>query len=248
MNTKQIYYLKKFAQAERTAKKAVETTVSHRSLSEFGAALGKQDHILYGKGSVVKNANMRKSAGGGAVGDYISNIAYTTLLPVNYGLTLATAGGTAGLLAPVTKQPKDFSFTSLVPGVGAMRLTQRRRLRDKVLSKNQRDRSAQLHETAGILTNMLLTGLVGAGAGVGLAALNGGGKGDMYQLGKGGLAIGTGVGALAQLVGGIGGLFGGSEKKRAEYLTGNNMWKNYLIPGYGGYQQGSGTKDILSNT
>lgn len=252
MNTKQVYYLKKFAQAERTAKKAVETTVSHRSLSEFGAALGKQDHILYGRGSVVKNANVQKRAGGGAVGDFAADLGYTALNHIPY-VQYVTApanivGATVGLAAPAEKLSKEFNPIGLIPGAGRARNIIRRRKRDKELSGGKRDRSAYVHEMAGSITNALLFGALGAGVGGIGTAMTGAGAQDIGDAAAMGALIGSGGSALAQMIGGIGGLFGGgSPKDRTKYLKGDNMWKNYFVPGYAGYQGTSALVDVLKN-
>lgn len=255
MNTKQIYYLKKFAQAERTAKKAVETTVSHRSLSEFGAALGKQDHILYGRGSVVKNANMRKRATSWGSG---TDFAADLLTPPG----VADVGALMGLVGSPGTPGKDINPLVIVPTVGSGRMVQRRRAIDRQRSKGKRDKSAKVHEMAGGIVNSLLFGLGGAGLGAVAAAVAHHQKkkegekltpDELMALYGGGAITGNMAGLLTGYLVNKGGklaglISGGSPKEREEYLNGNNMWKNYLIPGYAGYQSGSGSVDAMENT
>ena len=62
----------------------------------------------------------------------------------------------------------------------------------------------------------------------------------------GGVA-GMGTGALSQLIGSISGALSTDKKGREEYLKGDNMWKNYMIPGYAGYQTGAGARDVLDD-
>lgn len=200
MTNHQFYYLKKFAQAERAVKRAVETTMSHRSLSEFGAALGKQDHILYGRGSFAKRAD------GNGVG-------------VQY-------------VIPLSQQNINQTVGTLRKGLQL----------DEVRSGGKRKYSARAHEIAGSLVNTLLLGLAGAGIGAGVGSLSGN---SLYGA-LGGLTVGTSASALANGIGALAGVTtGGDKKAREEYLKGDNMWKNYLIPGYGGYQSGSRHADVL---
>jgi hypothetical protein len=44
------------------------------------------------------------------------------------------------------------------------------------------------------------------------------------------------------------GLLAADKKDREEYLKNSGMWKNYLIPGYAGYQSGAGLSDAIANS
>lgn len=261
MTNKDYYFLSKLAKAEKTIKQATVTTCTHKALTPtepVAPTLGESDKIMYGQGSVAKTAagvDPKTGDMGGSLTD--------AMLAQTYAANPITAipnalGALFGAVGPAGTQDAGGSGLSLIPGVAAHGIAQRRRQVDRERSGGKRDRSAQLHELAGGITNMLLLGLLGAGAGTGAAALynkysdeplteNGKSaallKGALY-----GGAIGAGTGGLATGIGGLLGLLGANTKKRAKYLKDGSMWKNYLIPGYAGYQQMAGSVDALKNT
>ena len=103
------------------------------------------------------------------------------------------------------------------------------------------DQDAYWHESMGMITQTALGALLGTAAGIGAGALMGGGlKSDYIRpLGTLGTVLGTAGGVGAYWLAQKRGREKGSLEEREKYLTGNNTWKNYLIPGYAGYQTGS---------
>lgn len=251
MTNKDYYFLSKLAKAEKTIKQATVTTCTHKALTPtepVAPALGESDKIMYGQGSVAK------TAGAGAVADAASVIGTNVLNQIPFVNLVTAPASTVGALTGLAYEPeklsKEVNPVSFIPGVAHARAALRRRQVDRERSKGKRDRSAYLHEMAGSITNTLLLGLLGAGIGAGVTGAAGGtGSKDILQgAGIGGL-IGLGGGAAASGLGSIVGLIAGSKKQREEYLQGkNNMLKNYLIPGYAGFQSGSGLKDWIVNT
>ena len=251
MTNKDYYFLSKLAKAEKTIKQATVTTCTHKSLTPTEPvvpALGESDKIMYGQGSVAK------TAGSGAVADLASAVGTNVLNQIPFVNLVtgpaSTVGAITGLAYEPEKLSKEVSPVSFIPGAGHARVTMRRRQVDRERSKGKRDRSAYLHEMAGSITNALLLGLLGAGVGAGVSSITGGvsNKDILQGAGIGGL-IGLGGSVAAGGVGSIAGLIAGNKKQREEYLQGkNNMLKNYLIPGYAGFQRGSGLKDWIANT
>ena len=70
MTNKDYYSLSKLAKAEKTIKQATVTTCTHKSLTPtepVAPALGESDKIMYGQGSVAKNASIPESVGIGVL-------------------------------------------------------------------------------------------------------------------------------------------------------------------------------------
>lgn len=180
-------------------------------------ALDPQKHEILG--NVVKNV--------------LSNIP-------GYGIPFGLGQGAGTIVGMVdnSSAPNDSKALGYVPGVGESRQLRRRRERDRTLSGGTRDRSAILHELAGTITTPAILAALGAGLG---GQLSGSGHGVML----GGLA-GAGTGMLANLGGGLAGLFTSTPDRREKYLKGS-MAKNYLIPGYAAYQGASGVADVWNN-
>lgn len=262
MTNKDYYFLSKLAKAEKTIKQASVTTCTHKALTPtepVAPALGESDKIMYGQGSVAKTAagiDPKSGDMGGSFSDAIMNQVYMT----NPITSIPNAiGGVFGAIGPAGSQSAGGSALSIIPGVPGFSMMQRRRQIDRERSGGKRDRSAQLHELAGSITNALLLGLLGAGVGTGIAAYqnkgNDDGSADPSEL-RGNLirgalyggAAGAGVSGLATGLGSLLGAFSANKKRRENYLKNGGMWKNYLIPGYGGYQQGAGAVDMLKNT
>lgn len=257
MTNKDYYFLSKLAKAEKTIKQASVTTCTHKALTPtepVAKALGESDKIMYGQGSVAKIAadkQKEKDDGqGGSVTDAVMDYAYTNSI-FN---PLQLVGRGVGLLSDESPQFKSGKASSFIPGVSGYRVVQRRRQVDRERSGGQRDRSAQVHELAGKITQRLLFSLLGGLGGNYLAHKvmqpdNNRDKALVTSIGLGGGALtGLGVSSLVDTIGGLVGTAGSSKKEREAYLKGNNMWKNYLIPGYSGYQNASGVVDYLKNT
>ena len=241
MTNKDYYFLSKLAKAEKTIKQASVTTCTHKALTPtepVAPVLGESDKIMYGQGSVAKAASIPESVGIGV------------LTGVGAGMLANTAGQLAAMGGAAKKQGAVDDAYSLLPGVAAYRQAHRRRLMDIQRSGGKRDRSAQLHELAGSITNTLLLTLLGAGVGGAYGYYTGEGaqrKSRAFDAALLGGAAGMGTGALAQLIGSIPGALSTNKKAREEYLKGDNMWKNYMIPGYAGYQTGAGARDVLDS-
>lgn len=239
MTNKDYYFLSKLAKAEKTIKQATVTTCTHKALTPtepVAPALGESDKIMYGQGSVAKAASIPESVGVGV------------LTGVGIGALANTAGQLAAMGEAAKKQGAVDDAYSLLPGVAAYRQAHRRRLMDIQRSGGKRDRSAQLHELAGSITNTLLLTLLGAGVGGAYGYYTGEGaqrKSRAFDSALLGGLAGMGTGTLAQVIGSIPGALSTNKKAREEYLKGDNMWKNYMIPGYAGYQTGAGARDVL---
>lgn len=156
------------------------------------------------------------------------------------------------ILSPDNGSPSDMIFTYY----GDKKLTQedlaalrrtvsqakfKRKYEENMRRKNA-DRVAQGHESAGVLSHMLVGGALGGlSAAVIKKLMNKGKPIDQKEMNQA-LGVGITVGALA--VPGIPNLLGmimGSRKDKlleshVDYISGNNAWKNYLIPGYAGYR------------
>lgn len=241
MTSKDYYFLSKLAKAEKTIKQATVTTCTHKSLTPtepVAPALGESDKIMYGQGSVAKNASLPESVGIGV------------LTGAGIGALANTAGELTAMIGPAEKQDAVDNAYSLLPGVAAYRQAHRRRLMDIQRSGGKRDRSAQLHEMAGSITNNLLLALIGAGIGGAYGYYTGEGaqrKSRAFDAALVGGVTGLSTGVLSQLIGSIPGALSTDKKRREEYLKGDNMWKNYMIPGYAGYQTGAGARDVLES-
>jgi len=239
MTNKDYYFLSKLAKAAKTIKQATVTTCTHKSLTPtqpVAPALGESDKIMYGQGSVAKSASIPESVGVGV------------LTGAGIGALANTAGQLAAMGEAAKKQGAVDDAYSLIPGVAAYRQAHRRRLSDIQRSGGKRDRSAQLHELAGSITNTLLLTLLGAGVGGAYGYYTGEGaqrKSRAFDAALLGGLAGMGTGTLAQVIGSIPGALSTDKKAREEYLKGDNMWKNYMIPGYAGYQTGAGARDVL---
>lgn len=253
MTNKDYYFLSKLAKAERTIKQASVTTCTHKSLTPtepVAPALGESDKIMYGQGSVAKNASDGDRSG--AITDAVIDRIYSNIPGVN---ALHGTGQLLGISGFGSDRSPNSSIASILPGVAGYNTVQRRRQVDRKRSGGKRDRSAQLHEMAGNITNSLLLALLGAGAGAGIGYLSSGedatNRERMLNLGIGALAGGlggAGTGLLAQGAGSLIGLLAANKKDREEYLKNSGMWKNYLIPGYAGYQAGAGLSDAIANS
>ena len=241
MTSKDYYFLSKLAKAEKTIKQATVTTCTHKSLTPTEPvvpALGESDKIMYGQGSVAKNASIPDAVGTGV------------LTGLGIGVLANTTGQLSAMIGSAKKQDAVDDAYSLIPGVAAYRQAHRRRLADIERSGGKRDRSAQLHELAGSITNTLLLGLLGAGIGGAYGYYTGEGanrKSNAFDTALLGGVAGLGTGALSQAIGTIPGVFSTDKKRREEYLKGDNMWKNYMIPGYAGYQTGAGARDVTES-
>ena len=262
MTNRDYYFLSKLAKAEKTIKQATVTTCTHKALTPtepVAPTLGESDKIMYGQGSVAKTAagiDPKSGDMGGSFSDAIMNQAYMTN-PIT-GIP-NTIGAIVGAIGPAGSQSAGGSALSIIPGVPGFSMMQRRRQIDRERSGGKRDRSAQLHELAGSITNALLLGLLGAGVGTGIAAYQNKGKegesadpnelrGNLLRGAVYGGVAGAGVSGAATGLGSLLGMFSANKKRREDYLKNGGMWKNYLIPGYGGYQQGAGAVDTLKNT
>lgn len=254
MTNKDYYFLSKLAKAEKTIKQATVTTCTHKALTPtepVAPTLGEADKIMYGQGSVAKNASDGDRSG--AMTDAAIGGVYTLIPGVN---VLHGTGALLGASGFGSDRSPNASAASLIPGVAGYNTVQRRRQVDRLRSGGKRDRSAQLHELAGSITNSLLLALLGAGVGAGIGYLDGKDKyvSDRFRMRSlwtgaalGGIG-GAGAGLLTQGTGGLLGLLAANKKGREEYLKNGGMWKNYLIPGYAGYQSGAGLSDTIANS
>ena len=262
MTNKDYYFLSKLAKAEKTIKQATVTTCTHKALTPtepVAPTLGESDKIMYGQGSVAKTA-AGVDPKTGDMGGSFTDAMLAQMYAANPITAIPNAAGALfGTVGPAGAQDAGGSGLAIIPGVAAHGLAQRRRQIDRERSGGKRDRSAQLHELAGSITNMLLLGLLGAGVGTGVAAYQNKGKegestdpnelrGNLLRGALYGGAAGAGVSGLATGLGSLLGVFSANKKRRENYLKNGGMWKNYLIPGYGGYQQGAGAVDTLKNT
>ena len=253
MTNKDYYFLSKLAKAEKTIKQASVTTCTHKALTPtepVAPTLGESDKIMYGQGSVAKNASDGDRSG--AITDAIIDRIYSNTPGVN---AIHGAGQLIGISGFESDRSPNSSIASIVPGVAGYNTVQRRRQVDRKRSGGKRDRSAQLHELAGNITNSLLLSLLGAGAGAGIGYLTSSedatNRERMQNLGLGALIGGiggAGTGLLTQGAGSLIGLLAANKKEREEYLKNGGMWKNYLIPGYAGYQSGAGLSDAIANS
>lgn len=84
MTNKDYYFLSKLAKAEKTIKQASVTTCTHKSLTPTEPvvpALGESDKIMYGQGSVAKNASDGDRSG--AITDAVIDRIYSNIPGVN---------------------------------------------------------------------------------------------------------------------------------------------------------------------
>mgnify|MGYP005799066761 FL=1 len=254
MTNKDYYFLSKLAKAEKTIKQATVTTCTHKALTPtepVAPTLGESDKIMYGQGSVAKNASDDDRSG--AITDAVIDRIYSNIPGVN---ALHGTGALLGASGFGSDRSPNASAASLIPGVAGYNTVQHRRQVDRLRSDGKRDRSVQLHELAGSITNNLLLALLGAGAGAGIGYLYGRDKyiSNRFRMRSlwtgaalGGIG-GAGAGLLTQGTGGLLGLLAANKKGREEYLKNGGMWKNYLIPGYAGYQAGAGLSDATANS
>lgn len=253
MTNKDYYFLSKLAKAEKTIKQATVTTCTHKALTPtepVAPTLGESDKIMYGQGSVAKNASDGDRSG--AITDAVIDRIYSNIPGVN---VLHGTGQLLGISGFGSDRSPNSSIASIVPGVAGYNAVQRRRQVDRLRSGGKRDRSAQLHELAGSITNSLLLSLLGAGIGAGAGYLSSSedatNRERMLNLGAGALMGGiggAGAGLLSQGAGSLIGLLAANKEDREEYLKNSGMWKNYLIPGYAGYQSGAGLSDAIANS
>lgn len=113
------------------------------------------------------------------------------------------------------------------------------------------EKRARNHQYFGTLTSGLLGALLGGGAMLGGSAIfnPSAAKGieGWKTFGLGAL-LGGGAAGLAHHGGFISGLVGGDPDKYADAISDpKNVWKNYLIPGYAGYQSGAGVRASIKN-
>mgnify|MGYP005803202485 CR=1 FL=1 len=84
MTNKDYYFLSKLAKAEKTIKQATVTTCTHKALTPtepVAPTLGESDKIMYGQGSVAKNASDDHRSR--AITDAVIDRIYSTIPGVN---------------------------------------------------------------------------------------------------------------------------------------------------------------------
>lgn len=105
------------------------------------------------------------------------------------------------------------------------------------------------HALLGAFTRRILSALAFGGLGVGVRSMykdNMSGSDVLGAFGTGAL-LGTGLSTAADIIGAGTGLAAGGRQSREEAIENidNNAWKYYLMPGYGGYQIGSGLRGMM---
>lgn len=166
-------------------------------------------------------------------GSILGPMTLGTIPPLNLGLPVGLLHGIlSGDLHPSNKT----GLSNYLPGVGTSRYMRRRRNRDRELSGGKRNRSPIVHEAIGGMgTAPLISSAIG-----GLVAK------AVKQPRVAGAVLG-GITAMGAQVGGIFlGMLRSNIEKRKKYLK-NGMWKNYVIPGHGGYQAGAAMADVWKN-